>query len=291
MSVVDEIVEVTDPEVEAPADPAGGDPPEGADTGDKGGATDKVDPEVKRLQRELKAERRLRAESQQSERYWAEQARNGAPKAEAGDPEPEPEPDIDVVSELSTNGVKGLETVLKKLGYVKAKDVDTRIATTRAEITDQARLFQSYPDLQNEASPLFKATARIYNQLKGDPTLARSPKLIEIAARTAKAELGAMSARRRTPETDLSAELSGDEFDEDLGDDELDEEQERTARVARQAGDRGRRGQRSEPETLSPEQKRMVAAFASVGAPVTEDGYRKRAQAGIRMGGAARRHR
>src|SRR5207253_1683931 len=102
---------------------------------------------------------------------------------------PVKEEEIDLVAEITQHGAKGLEKVLGKLGYAKKAEVAQVINSTRTQITTEAALLANYPELGNDASPLFQKTAEIFNQLKSDPDMARSPKLMEIAARTAAAEL------------------------------------------------------------------------------------------------------
>ncbi len=262
---VEQVDEIAEPEADAPAEK-----PEA-----KAEAPATVDiAEFKRLQKELKEARKARHESDETARYWAERSRDDAPA-----PKVEAEPDageIDIVNELTANGTKGLESVLAKLGYAKKADIESRISATRSEITDQATLLRKYPDLEDDSSPFFKATAAVYNSLKTDPHMAKSSRLIEIAARTAKAEMPQTRRRAAEPEDDDGADPRYDNEDE---------EDSHVSRVARQSGDRGRRETRSAPEELTTLQKKMVAKFAAVGANITEESYAKRAQSGIRMGG------
>jgi len=252
-------------------------------------AAEVIDPlEFRRVQKEVKTLRGRVRESEESAQFWAEQAKAGGGTGKsAAEPDPEPEPDIDLVSEITTNGVKGLETVLARLGYAKRDDIHREIGATRAEITEQSRLLQEYPELGDEQSEFFQETAKVYNQLKTDPIMAKSPKLIAIAARMAKAEMGTPARRRAAP----AAHAPDDDYEDDYREDPPPRDRE-AERVARQSGDRGRRSERTEPQVLDAGQKAIVRAFQAAGAPVTEESYAKRANAGIRMGGqAARRSR
>jgi hypothetical protein len=258
--------------------------PEGAaDPGEK--KPEVIDPaEHRRLQAELKAEKanakteRARAkEADIAARYWNEQAKAGGGRKEPA-VEAEPEPDIDLVDVITKDGIKGLDRALAKLGYVKQSDVDSKIGATRAQIASESAVLSKYPDLADNNSPLFAKTAEIYNQLRQDPDMARSSRLMEIAARTASAELAkggdTRSKRRGAPEPE-------DQVDDDFEGEESPEEA-RAARIARQSGDRGRRESRSDnaPEELSPLQKRLVQNLRNAGADITEAGYKQRALSG-----------
>lgn len=248
-------------------------------TGEKAKPVDPLIAENKRLQKDAKDARKLAKENDETARYWAEQARHKPAPAAVVEVDPADElGEVDLVDEISTKGVKGLDALLKKLGYAKTNDVANAIGQTRAEITDQASLLTAYPDLGDADSPFFKATAKIFNSLKTDPHMAKSPKLIATAARLAKAEMGNAPRRKAAPDPD-------EDGGEVLDDDELDDSH--ANRVARQSGDRGRGSRRNDDApVLSALQKKMVAQFAAVGAPVTEENYLKRAMSGsIRMGG------
>src|ERR1051325_9790833 len=134
-----------------------------------------------------KVERARAKEADTAARYWNEQAKaGGGKKPEAA---PEPEDDIDLVDVITKDGIKGLDRALAKLGYAKQADVKAEIGATRAQISTEAAVLAKYPDLSDNGSPLFKKTAEIFNQLRQDPDMAKSPRLMEIAARTATAEL------------------------------------------------------------------------------------------------------
>lgn len=263
-----------------------GDRPAGEKKDDK-----PVDPELKRVKSELKAERARVREATESAQFWADQARAGKAPVKT-DPEPDPLEelgDVDLVNEITENGVKGLDSLLTRLGVARLKDVDQRIVSTRSQITAESALMREYPDLEDDQSPFFKATATIYNSLAQDPHMAKSPKLIATAARLAKAEMasraGGGGRRRPAAATDADEDLDDDIEDQD----DLEVDDERADRVARQAGDRGRaRQSRVADENLSDAQKRIVAKFKAVGADISEDGYKKRALSGVRMAGLPR---
>ncbi len=271
---LEQIDEGLDPATEVTADP---DPPAAAAADDKPVVIDPA--EFKRLEKAVKAADKRARESDQTARYWAEQAR-AQPEKKAPDPDPEPDEDIDLVSEITTNGAKGLAKVLDKLGYVKRRDVEQSIASTRNEITQDAAMLRDYPDLADTKSPFFRATAAIYNSLTADDERAKNnPKTIRYAARLAKAEMATAPRRRGDPDPD--EDLDSERYDDDPD----------AARIARQAGDRGRRaaGGGAQPETLDRMQKEMVANFRRAGGEITEESYMKRAKEGVRMGGVPQR--
>lgn len=276
---LEEVDQVEDVEPEAAVDPNAPPPPPVV-----------IDPaEHKRAQKDLAAARRQAKESDETARYWAEQARNTPVRQPAPEPEKEDDfSDVDLVDLITTQGAKGLATVIERMGYAKKADVQAEIVATRSGIAAENALMSQYPELADDQSPFFLATAKIYNQLKADPAMANSPNLINYAARTAKAELalrndGGRGGRRAAPPAEE------DDFEE-----ELTPEEQRAARAGRQNGDRGRRDSRGagpQGDVLSPMQADIVRKFQSVGAPLTEESYRRHAKAGVRMGGVPTRGR
>ena len=240
---------------------------------------DKKNPEqeeIARLQRELKTERRSRSEFQKAAEFWTRQAQSG-PAKPAATPEPEaPKVTVDLVDALTTGDHTAIAKAMREMGFVSKHEVQAEIAATRSQITAESQLLNKYPDLADDQSEFFKLTGTIYNELASDPAMAKSGKLVEVAARMAKGELGG-STSRRTP-----APLSDDDPDEDP-------EEDRARRVSRQSGDRGRhstrQGNDGESEVLSAMQKSIVQRLRNAGADITEESYAKRAKAGVRMGG------
>jgi hypothetical protein len=246
-----------------------------------------ADPEMKRLQRENAALLRRAQEAEGGRKFWYEKATAAAANAEP-EPEPEPEPEkvsVDLVEAVTAGDARALRQALAEMGFVSRKDMEkeiqTRIGQARTQITEEAKLYGKYPDLQDEQSELFQKTREVYLDLAKDPAMAKSSRLVETAARLAASELGmeerqpARSRRREEP-----PEVPEEDFDE--------EEAERVERVRSQEGSRGRphaAAGRTQDEDLSPMQRSIVARFRAAGANITEDGYRKRAQAGIRLSG------
>lgn len=246
---------------------------------------DPRDRDLKNLRREARRQTARIRELEDSERHWAEAARSGR-GAEAEPPEksaPVEETEIDLIGAITDGGVKGLEGVLKQLGYVKEADVQDRIERTRGQITNDARLLAKFPDLGDEESEFFAATARRYERLKANKAIRESGMLMELAAELAEKDVAdgdgrKRSGARRRPEAEPD--------DEDPERDEGEAEDERVDRVRAQAGSRGARPARESPasDELSPLQRRIAKKFE-----ISEDAYKKRAKAGVRMSGLPRR--
>lgn len=261
-------------------------PQDGADSSAPPAAKpkDEIAEALRELRGEVKGLRGRLSEAEQDARYWREQSKSSTRQ------EPEPEelldPGEDLLEVFSSGDPKRVTTALKKMGFTRQSDVQQAIGTTRQEITAQQALYGKYPDLADTESDLFKATAAVYNDLASDPTYKKSPKTIEVAARMAAAELGLSAAR---PKARRDAEV--DDYDE--------RETERVRRVGAQAGERGRprtrgtgrdTGEDSSSE-LNAMQRTLIAKFQAAGSTVSEEGYRKRAESGVRMSGLPTRGR
>jgi hypothetical protein len=262
-----EVDEGAPPEKPATATPAADEPPP------------KKDDEVTLLRRQLKEEQRTRREFQKAAEFWGAQARGAAGKKNDPEPEPEPQITVDLVDAITSGDTKAFTKGLREMGFATEKDVQARISQTRAQISEETKLLAQYPELQDEQSEFFQVTGEIYNSL--DPIVKKSPNAVALAARMARAELGGAEPPRRS-----KRQPPAEDYEPDLDDDDV--EQDRVRRVSRQSGDRGRAAARREDgerEELNAVQKSIVAKLAAAGAPITEDSYRKRAQAGVRMGG------
>lgn len=265
-------------------------PPEGGGEPDKKAAEeDPRDKQIKELRRQLRGKDKRIREVEDSERTWAERARGRAEKAEDREPAKpaEEEPDLDVIEALTNEGAKGLDKVLKKLGYARVEEIDAKIERTRAHMTRDAHLIARYPDLAKEDSPFFEAAAKRYEQLAQNKGVKESGMLMELAAELAEGDLGvrrkaASGDRRREREPDPD----DDDLDRDEGDDDQEPEDKRVERVRAQAGSRGRGAtrERVDDDELTPLQKRLAQRFG-----ISEDAYRKRAKSGVQMSGLPRR--
>lgn len=237
---------------------------------------------------------RERDEAKRSERAWADRAlRNGHGKEEEV-VEPEPElVDTDDLTPVTgdkdvdksifedpdkwlaaiAKGPAAIKTLLKSEGLVTAAEaaqIAAKVArrtvdVERTKITTDNRLMTAFPELADNQSELFKATAHEYEELlKFDPDAKRYPSTLFAAARAAKMKLAAT----RRPEED--------EYDYDRV------ESERRARVSAQDGSRGGRPQRApddNEETLGPQAREVIEKMG-----VKEDAFRAHAKAnGIRL--------
>jgi hypothetical protein len=232
-------------------------------------AKPETDSEAKTLREELKRERESRAEAEENARFWHGKAKSSP--AETPKAKETPKLTVDLVDAISSNDPVRIRQAMSELGFVDGSEVDRRVNATATTVRTEEQLYGSYPELRDPKSEFYKATAKHYNELRQDPALANAPSLMVVAARLAKAELA-------TPAKD----------DE--------EEDDRAQRVARQSGDRGRRpasrgSGKDEPEELSGAQRSVIAKFQEAGAALTEEGYTKRAKAGVRMGGTPTRSR
>jgi hypothetical protein len=203
------------------------------------------------------------AEHQRSSQYWAEKARAGAQAAPAAAAEEEP----DVLEAITTGGAKGFDALAKKRGFIQRDEVETLINQRAASLTEEQQLMQDYPDLKNKTSDFFKATAGNYGRLVKDGV----PQHVAMGQAARATELEFLKAGKLKLPAAIAADTAAEK------------EEKRLARIAAQTGDKGRRGAAAEEdvdEELSPQQKHMCAAMG-----ISEEAYKKRAQAGVAMKG------
>lgn len=219
----------------------------------------------------------------ESERYWAEQAKNGrkpeadedetpAQKKKVDDEWDENEEASTFVDDLSAKGIKALQKrgmLTKKQATEMIEERATEIATkiardivgkARTSMTADAKLVSQFPELQDEKSDLFKETKRIFAEnCAEDPSLKKSQGALMMAAKQAKLELQIKTGKTSTTQS------------------EEDREQARIERIAGQQGSRGRRGAaeftEDDDDTIGPEARTMLTQFARYG--VTDDDYKK----------------
>jgi hypothetical protein len=253
----------------------------------------KVDPELKKLQADLKRETARRKEAEDGMRFWSEKAGREASAERAPKPDKEEEAEkltVDLVEAITNGDAKQIKAAMRELGFVQkgevSHEIDSKIGTTKAQIVHEAKLYKEYPDLEDENSELFEKTKEVYTELVAkDKDLQKSPKLVEMAARIAQAELGKTAGKPKPK--------SKTEPDED--EDEPEFEADRQERVRSQQGSRGRRT--SDPqagrdsEELTSQQKSIVEKFRAAGADINEDKYRARAKKGVQMSGLPGRGR
>jgi len=279
---------VADPKpVETPGNPPpfeGDDAPRQPASKPADKAKDKPD-DAGELRKQLQAQEQRIRELSDSERYWAEQARGRTPAADEPDepaanlkPDPEEEESADeFLDRLSKEGPRAVAKVAEKIaakaGYVRKEDVEkiaTKIASEIVErkagrMSADARLIAEHPELKDEKSPVFIATAAVYREMIGrDPKLKDSPETLFLAARVAKAEFKAAAGSRRDP-------------DDEAGDyrEDREDREDRRRRIDAQQGPTGRG--RSTPyegddDPIGPAQRDVLDLFARVG--LEEKDYR-----------------
>jgi len=180
--------------------------------------------DVAAIKAELAAAKADAAEKARVADYWyGQRAQAAAPPTP--EPEPEPEEDIDVLDALTTKGMKGLDEILAKRGYVRGDEVDARVNSRANQLAAENQLLTAYPDLQDDKSEFFQATAQHYNDLRRQGV----PDAVAMRQAARNAELdGIHSGKVKTPAqktTDATAQRQAD----------------RQARAHAQAGDRGGR--------------------------------------------------
>lgn len=251
----------------------------GGDTGNesKGSKPAKPSDEVKLSKREYDALLKRQAELEDSERYWAEQAKRGAKVKAAADDDPEGEQDDDAEDfgdpetfqeEFSTKGMdalvkRGVLTRKQAMGLIReeaAKAANAAVQRETKKLSRDAELLGQFPELKDENAPLTKATAKIFKEMVAeDSSLKGSAAALKAAARIAKKELEAA-------------------------------EDTRLSRIARQTGDRGRAASFHDDdgdEGLSP----LQAQFARMVGVTSETYEKSRAQLFGTTNGNGRRTR
>lgn len=173
---------------------------------------------------------RERDESRESERYWSGVARGGGRTAEPideGNDDPDGSEFLDddaadgiegdtpekLVDEFAAQGVKAL----KSRGFITAKEAqklasEVAIKVARQMIgqqvtrsTTDTQIMTAFPELKDQTSELFKATAKIYQEAVAmDPSAKKTPAALFLAAKAAKAAL--KPARSRDDDRDEDRE-------------------------------------------------------------------------------------
>lgn len=242
---------------------------------------------------EWESTRRESQERDEAAKYWAGVARSGGGRPPQEQVE-EPADDLDANEFLDENAADGLEgdtpdklvddfaakgvSALKARGFITAADAQklavevaakvTRelIGRERQKITSDTRIMSEFPELKDQSSELFKATARIYQAAVAmDPNAKRTPAALFLAAQAAKAGLKPAQPRRD-------------------GDDEYqpEGESERRRRAASQDGrPRGRGPVDEHDDMLGDEARSVIKAFG-----ISEDEFKASQKA---MGGGRRR--
>jgi len=180
---------------------------------------------------ELASLNRRLEESEKSERDWAAFHRNGAPRNAAAPVEEEEEDASEFLDDsVNDDGVEGdtpeklvdefaAEGVaaLKKRGFITAKDAQKLAADTavrvareligreRQKSASDTTIMGEFPELKDQNSELFKATAKIYQKAVAmDPGATKTPVALYLAAQAAKA--GLRTSRKAADDGDGEAE-------------------------------------------------------------------------------------
>lgn len=238
----------------------------------------------KSFERELKNEREARKEAEHEAREWHARATSGKGKEEAGPAEP-----LDLVDALSSGDDKQVRQALKQRGFVPADEIEAlverKVHGARGAATREAQLVGDYPDLKDEDSELYKATAQAYKEL--DKAGVKGDMLLDLAADRAAARLGIQrgtataKSRRRSDDDEPEPRRRARERDDEG---EPETEAERVERVAAQSGVRSKaRASTVRDDDLTIEQKMIARKFG-----ISEDAYRKRAARGVSISGIPR---
>jgi hypothetical protein len=229
------------------------------------------------LQRELDTLKAQVAEGQRTAEFWYNKA-NATPAPAA--PKAADEPEVDVL-ELATKGGKAFEAYMtgwaKKQGFVKGEEMTEAITSKAAELAAQGKLVSQYPDLKNDKSEFFTATAAEYGRLK-------KMGVSEVVAMEMAAERTELSFLREGKlKTPAQQKTEADEL----------KAQQRRDRAAAQAGDHGsRRPENSEDDTELDDDQKQIAVRMLVDENTTPEQalekYKARAKAGVKIRGGFR---
>ena len=215
------------------------------------------------------------ADTTRAAEFWQEKASakpaKGEPKPE---PKPEEEPEVDMLELITVGGPKAFDKYMKACGYVSRAEVEQAVNSKAAQFSKEQEISARYPDLKDNKSDFFKATAIHY----GDLVKQGVPETIAMEVAAEKAELeGIRTGKVKTPAQKTDEEKA-------------EKERVRLERIKAQAGDKpGRQPEAADDdEDLTPEQKRIAIKMLA-GEGVTDEQaiekYRVRAKKGVMMGG------
>jgi hypothetical protein len=233
--------------------------------------------EIAAIKAENEALKGKAAEHERAAQFWYEQAKGGEkqPEAEAA-PGSDDEPDV--LDLITSKGVKGLDELLAKRGYVRQDQVEATVNARAAQLSAEAQLVKDYPDLGKKDSEFFKATAAEYGELKK----AKIPEVLAMQIAAERTELAFLRAGKlKTPQQAKDEERAN-------------RETERRARIAAQSGDRGSRAADIEDsDELTPEQNQAAMMLVGLTGPDGKaytreqavERYKARAKAGVAMKG------
>lgn len=248
-------------------------------------------PDNAALQKEITDLRAALTKREEAAQYWYEKANEKPAPAAAAPPTATNEPDdqTDLLEMITTGGPKALLTYIKKQGGFLTQEeaealADEKVNSKANQIATEGQLLEDYPDLADDQSEFFKATALEYHQLVN----AGVPKNMAMRLAAQSIELGGLkSGKIKTPQQ-RSAEQR---------------EQDRLARISAQGGTRGTRATENlddENDTeITPAERASIQGML-VGDPHPKTGkrmnfeeavevYRERAKSGVRVSTRSRR--
>ncbi len=228
------------------------------------------------LKKDVREERERRIAAEAKLETWMEGERTARTKPEQPAEEEEP---VDLVDAISSNDKNLTRKALKQLGFVPADEVETivsqRIQGARQAATTELALVDAYPDLKNETSPHYNATAKALRELEaqgitGDIAL-------DLAADRAAARLGIVRKGATKPSGRRATERSDDS--------QFESDDERMERIGAQsgAGRAPRSSALTDDDELSMTQRTIAKKFG-----ISEAAYRKRARRGVSISGSQR---
>jgi hypothetical protein len=242
---------------------------------------------------ELDALKRESNERAEAAKYWSglhrqPRANEAAAETDEVDPrefldEEEATDDGDtpekLVNDLASKGAAGL----KARGFLTAKDAEKLIAKKSVEIAQEligrerqkvssdAMIMAEFPELKDQNSELFKATATRYQRAVAmDPNAKKTPAALYLAAEAARESL------KRTAPVKAREEEEEDRYNRP------EREDDRRRRADSQDGRTRNRGEVDDRDMLGSEAKQIIAAMG-----ISEDEYK----ASLKATGSRRRSR
>lgn len=191
--------------------------------------------------------------------YWKNKASTSAPT-----PPPARQADLDDdidPLEVLTQGASGFDKLAEKRGFVKKADVEKLIDRKATAIQTEQQLLKEYPQLGDQKSEFFSATAMIYAQLVKDGV--PEGRAMAIAARETEL-LHIKEGKIKTPAQQAE-----------------DRKAEMRARAAAQDGPHGHRATaETENDELNSDQMRIALSMG-----ITPEAYMARAKSGVQIRG------
>lgn len=219
--------------------------------------------QIDQLKAEKNEEKSRAAENETNARYWHEQAK-ASKVAPAAKVEPaEDEDEIDPIEAMSKNGSKGFRDLGKRSGFMTKDEVNNLVEARAQQLTVEAQLAKDFPQITDQSSEFFKATAKEYGEL----TAQGIPHLTAMKQAPRMAKLALMEAGKLMPAA---------------------EREEREQRSVAAGGDRSRgKGGKSsadeESDELTPLQRQICEQMG-----VDEKKYKSRAKDGVVYSGGNR---